>query len=392
MKWASKSLSEVVVFRGGGTPSKATAKYWTGDIPWVSSKDLKSDLIFTSADKITAEAIKNSSASMLPEGAVLMVTRSGILKRTIPIGLTMRQLTVNQDLKALCVREGTSPKFLFYFLKASEPFLLSRVTRSATVHRLQADIIKNLQIPVPPLPEQERIVSILDEAFEGIATATAHAERNLHNARELFQSVLQSTFEQKGEGWVETTLKDVCGITAKLADPKDDAFIDLLHVGGANIESNTGKLIELKTAREEGLISGKFPFDQSMVLYSKIRPYLMKVARPDFEGLCSADIYPLSPKNGVLDRDFLFHALLTEGFTDYAIQGSGRAGMPKVNRTHLFAYRIAIPPLDEQKAIVQKLDALASETRRLEAVYQRKLDALAELKQSLLQRAFAGEL
>ena len=85
------------------------------------------------------------------------------------------------------------------------------------VTRLNIAHVRALQIPVPPLPEQERIVAILDEAFEGIATATAHAERNLHNARELFQSVLQSTFQQKGEDWVETTLKDEVDFAAGFA-------------------------------------------------------------------------------------------------------------------------------------------------------------------------------
>jgi type I restriction enzyme S subunit len=249
-----------------------------------------------------------------------------------------------------------------------------------------------LQSQFPPLPEQERIVGILDEAFEGIAAATAQAEKNLHNARELFQSVLQSTFSQKGDDWVETTLKEVCGITSKLADPKENEFIDLLHVGGANIESDSGELHELKTAREEQLISGKFPFNESMVLYSKIRPYLKKVSRPSFRGLCSADIYPLAPNAEILERDFLFHLLLTADFTDYAIKGSARAGMPKVNRPHLFAYSFNLPPLPTQQAIVEKLDALSEETKRLEAIYKRKQAALSELKQSLLQKAFAGAL
>ncbi|MBC8245639.1 MAG: restriction endonuclease subunit S [Verrucomicrobia bacterium] len=145
-------------------------------------------------------------------------------------------------------------------------------------------------------------------------------------------------------------------------------------------------------AREEQLISGKFPFDESMVLYSKIRPYLKKVSRPSFRGLCSADIYPLAPNAEILERDFLFHLLLTADFTDYAIKGSARAGMPKVNRPHLFAYSFNLPPLPTQQAIVEKLDALSEETKALEAIYERKQSALAELKQSLLQKAFAGEL
>ena len=166
----------------------------------------------------------------------------------------------------------------------------------------------------------------------------------------------------------------------------------MIHVGAGNIEIKTGRLVNLKTAKEENLISGKFRFDDSMVLYSKIRPYLMKVVRPNFKGLCSADIYPLLPSKKLMIRDYLFYLLLTPLFTDYAIKGSARAGMPKVNREHLFAFNFFLPPIPEQKVIVKKLDALAGEVKKLEVIYQQKLDDLEELKKSLLKKAFEGEL
>ena len=156
--------------------------------------------------------------------------------------------------------------------------------------------------------------------------------------------------------------------------------------------SLTGELVEIKTAREEGLKSSKFTFDDKMVLYSKIRPYLMKVCKPNFEGLCSADVYPLTPIAEWLDRNFLFYLLISRHFTDYAIAGSARAGMPKVNRDHLFSYSVYLPKVAEQKRISAKLDEIRTQTQRLETIYQQKLDALAELKQSILQKAFSGEL
>ena len=148
----------------------------------------------------------------------------------------------------------------------------------------------------------------------------------------------------------------------------------------------------MKTSSEEGLISGKFTFDPSMVLYSKIRPYLMKVARPDFRGLCSADIYPLSPRAGQLDRDYLFYLLLSRRFTDYANQGSARAGMPKVNCEHLFAFRTGFPSLAEQRSCARQLNALRTETHGLQSLYQKKLTALEALKKSLLHQAFTGQI
>ena len=118
----------------------------------------------------------------------------------------------------------------------------------------------------------------------------------------------------------------------------------------------------------------------------------MKVLNCNFQGLCSADIYPLLPFKEKITKDFLYHLLLTKGFTEYAILGSQRAGMPKVNREHLFAYRIHLPLLTEQQTIVQKLDALSTDTKQLDAIYQQKINDLDELKKSILQKAFAGEL
>jgi type I restriction enzyme S subunit len=265
-------------------------------------------------------------------------------------------------------------------------------SHSTGIRNLNGDAYKAIKVAYPPLTEQRRIVAILDEAFEGIATAKANADKNLQNARELFDNALQSLLHDSDGGRVRRSMADVCDIPSKLVDPREEKYQDSPHVGAGNIETKTGALIDVLTARQEQLISGKFLFDESMVLYSKIRPYLMKVVRPDFNGLCSADIYPLAPKYGVIGRDYLFYLLLSPDFTAYAIKGSARAGMPKVNREHLFAYEFSLPSVQEQEQIAARLDALAEETQRLIAVYERKLAALEELKKSLLHQAFSGQL
>ena len=242
------------------------------------------------------------------------------------------------------------------------------------------------------MPEQQRIVAVLDEAFVGIAAARASAERNLRNARALFESEVAAAFSQVGVSHRDVSLADVCEITSSLVDPREMPFADMLHVGGANMTPRTGELVDLVTARDEGLTSGKFTFDQGVVLYSKIRPYLMKAARPDFTGLCSADVYPITAEPSVLDAGYLFHLLLSPRFTGYAVAGSARAGMPKVNREHLFAYRFSLPPVHAQRAVAQRLDNLAESTGQLSEIYQRKLAALDELKRSLLHHAFTGQL
>jgi len=295
----------------------------------------------------------------------------------------------------VCRLQGFStallPRFLLYginsYLKKIEEF-----TTFTTVKHLSSKQILDVDFPTPPLVEQQRIVAILDEAFDAIATAKANTEKNLQNARALFETHLEASVTAPAAAEAPRRLDEVCGITSSLIDPRVAPFLYDLHVGAGNIETGTGILSNLQTAEEERLISGKFPFDETMILYSKIRPYLRKVARPDFSGLCSADIYPLAPIPGKLTRDYLFYLLLSQPFTDYAIEGSARSGMPKVNREHLFGYKVSLPPIGVQEAIAEKLDELHQQSQRLESLSRMKLETLDSLKSSVLHQAFTGNL
>ncbi len=300
-------------------------------------------------------------------------------------------MTTSQDFVNWICGKELEPHFLKYVFVAEGDDLLRFASGSVhqTIYYPEA---KAFHVCLPSLAEQQRIVGVLDEALAGLATAEANTEKNVQNARALFESKVQAELSRGGEDWVEKKLGDICGIVSAFVDPRKNEFLDLTHVGAGNIESQTGVFVGLKTAREEGLISGKFRFDDSVVLYSKIRPYLMKVARPDFDGLCSADMYPLTPLPNEVSRDYLFHLLLSKPFTDYAIQGSARAGMPKVNREHLFEFTVPLPPLNIQQAIAERLDELREETRRLISAYERKIEALDALKKSILNHAFTGQI
>lgn len=388
--WQHKTIDAVCEVVNGGTPKTGVVEFWDGPHQWITPAEMgkrATPYIGQTERTITDAGLQNSSARLLPEQSVILSSRAPIghlVINTVP-------MATNQGCKGLVPRDGLDCKYLYYYLASIVP-LLNDLGTGATFKELSGGKLKEVPIPVPPVPAQHRIVAILDAAFDGIATAKANAEQNLQNARALFESHLQQVFTERGKGRVEKRLSEVCAITSTLVDPRKEEFRDLIHVGAANIESQTGVFVELKTARDEGLISGKFLFDDSMVLYSKIRPYLMKVARPDFGGLCSADMYPLAPLPNQITRDYLFHLLLSKPFTDYAIQGSARAGMPKVNREHLFEFRVFLPDVAKQSELSAKLDALHAETQRLESLYQQKLAALDELKKSLLHQAFSGSL
>ncbi|MDD3813125.1 MAG: restriction endonuclease subunit S [Desulfocapsaceae bacterium] len=268
--------------------------------------------------------------------------------------------------------------------------VIEKNTPFVTVRHLSAKKIKSIDFSYPPLDEQRRIVARIKECMERVEELEGLRAEAMRERDYLLESLIEAEY-QEAEG-KNVMLTDICAITSKLVDPREQQYVDLIHIGGGNIEAKTSKLLELKTAREEKLKSSKFVFDNSMVLYNKIRPYLMKVARPDFSGLCSADMYPLLPDPEKLTRDYLFYLLLSRNFTDYAIAGSNRAGMPKVNRNHLFAYKFTLPSIEKQQRITETLDVAVSAVEELRADMTLSSSETNALRESILRKAFAGEL
>ena len=388
--WQTKTLGEVLQRTETINPLKSPhAEFSYIDVSSISNATFQIEETQT----LRGKDAPSRARRLVKSNDVLFATVRPTLQRIAIVPSHLDNQVCSTGYCVLRPKAGIDHRFVFYSLFTEG--LINRMKslqKGASYPAVTDEEVREHVISFPPLPEQEQIVGILDEAFEGIATAKANAEKNLQNARAVFESHLNAVFTQRGKGWVEKKLSEACAITSTLVGPRKTEFLDLTHVGAGNIESTTGIFVDLKTAREECVISGKFLFNESMVLYSKIRPYLMKVARTDFGGLCSADMYPLAPLPNQITRDYLFHLLLSKSFTDYAIQGSARAGMPKVNRKHLFEFTVWLPVVTKQKELASKLDELHQETQRLAALYQQKLAALEELKKSLLQQAFAGEL
>ncbi len=294
---------------------------------------------------------------------------------------------VNNHAHIVKAKDGYLDDYLCHYINYLD---INPIVAGAIIPKLTQEKLVSLEIPVPSFPEQQRIVDILDQEFAKIDALKVNAEKSLQAAKDLFQATLKKELEPK-EGWSNARMDEICHITAELIDPTKPEYLHQIHIGGANIETETGVLLDLKTAEEEKLISGKFPFDETMVLYSKIRPYLKKICCPNFQGICSADIYPLKPLPGI-DRTFLYYILLSQDFTDYAILGSARAGMPKVNRPYLFAYTCAIPGYKEQCEIGNRLNYVREKAISLQENYQKTLTLCDDLKQALLRKAFNGEL
>lgn len=287
----------------------------------------------------------------------------------------------------VAMKHNQNPKYLAYALSSPSAIKQKGIgkTKLKVVHT-NIPSLKEIVIPIPSPEEQSAIVSKLDTAFAKIDEIKDNAKRALDEAILLFDTALNATFSNNS-GWEEHRLDELCSIESRLVDPTAECFAKIPHIGGANITSTTGHLIDVKAVEDEDLSSGKYFFEENVVLYNKIRPYLKKVALPTTCGLCSADMYPLTPKKGT-DREFLRFLLLTKHFTDYAISGSARAGMPKVNRKHLFAYSCYTPSLEKQKLIASNLRSLLVNIEELQKNEDSILKECETLKQAVLKQVF----
>jgi type I restriction enzyme S subunit len=294
-------------------------------------------------------------------------------------------------------KNGLLPKYLFHLMTSGAyKDFIGALSDGANINNLKFDDLKQFSVPHPPLPEQQRIVGILDQAFDGIATAKANAEKNHQNARALFESHLQSVFTQRGEGWVDTTIGEHI------------RFIDYRGRTPEKTESGL-RLITAKNVKMGYLQKTPMEFvapdsyDSWMtrgiprigdVLFTTEAP-LANVAQLDtVEKVVFAQrIIIMQPDSTKLDATFLKYLLLSQPIQQRIHTKGTGATVKGIKASLLKLIEISFPKsVSDQKQIVAKLDDLREETQRLESLYQRKLAALDALKQSLLHQAFSGQI
>ena len=296
------------------------------------------------------------------------------------------------------------PRFLFYglntYLKAIED-----VTGYTTVKHLSSKQILDIGFPLPPLAEQRRIVGILDEAFEGIATAKANAEKNLQNARAVFESHLNAVFTQRGKGWVETRVGSICDIKHGFAFDGTEFSNDIPDgnppvITPGNFTAD-GKLLftERNTKRFKGDVPAGFRFDVGdlVVVMTDLSSKMKILGKPAFvetAGLLhNQRIGRVVFLNDHIHKRFLYYFMMSEQFLKN-VKGSATGTMVKHTAPKRILNNVIPFPRDqkEQLAIVAQINSLRQKTQRLKSIYQQKLGALEALKKSLLHQAFTGEL
>jgi type I restriction enzyme S subunit len=281
-------------------------------------------------------------------------------------------------------------RFLYYLLTTLDlPSLAKGVKPGINRNEVYSQVAH-----IPPRSEQKRIVGILDEAFEGIATAKANAEKNLQDARALFESHLQSVFTQRGEGWAEKRLEEIgktqTGSTPKTSDQSNYGdFISFVKPADFNADGSLD--YEKDGLSKKGLACARV-VPAGSVLMVCIGATIGKCGYCDQDVTSNQQINALTPADGSSHR-FLYYQMLAESFQRSVIHRSGQATLPIINKSKWSALSIWLPPtVAEQKRIAAKLGALVEETQRLASLYERKLAALEALKKSLLHQVFTGQV
>ena len=267
---------------------------------------------------------------------------------------------LNQHIFKVVFDKMEIDKNFFKFLIRSKIEEMMSFAHGSTMKHITKSDFDEIEIELPPLERQKEIANSFLKT-ELIINARKRTTKLLHK---LINSTFVEMFghpELNEKGWPVVSIDELCVIGSQIIDPKKEEYRHFYNIGSANIESKTGKLINLKTVADDNAISVKFLVNHNHVIYSKIRPKLEKVALvPEGEYICSADIYPLQPRTGVAERYFLKYFLLNDQFTEKAsLIAESRSNIPKMNREELSAMKAYRPPYELQNKfakIVQKIE------------------------------------
>jgi type I restriction enzyme S subunit len=389
--WEIKKLGEVAEYFNGLTYSPKDVSN-NGTIVLRSSNIQNDVLDFSDIVRVNVD-IKEKL--FLKEGDILMCSRHGLqllVGKTAPILNLSEPMTFGTFM--MIIRSEFSP-YLLWFFKTDEFKKQISGGENTMINQVTRYMLDEIKIPLPPLPEQKRIVSLLEEAFAAIAKAKANAEQNLKNARELFESYLQGVFQKKGEGMEEKKLGEVL-VKTETVDPTKNPDTEFTYLDVSSVNKET-KEIENPTVLlgKDAPSRAKKLIRTGDVIFATVRPTHSRVALipEEFdEQVCSTGYFVLRTKESVNNK-LVFYFLLTKGFNEQMEKLQKGASYPAVTDNDvkgiLFSF---LKSKEAQQTIVRQLDALRAETQKLEAVYQKKIADMEELKKSILQKAFAGEL
>lgn len=404
--WAVTPLCEICDFQRGLTYAKTDEVEVSNNIVLRANNiDLSTNILDLSELKYISDSVAVPASKKVKKDSLLICTASGSKSHLGKIafidddydfafGGFMGMLTPNADV---------FPRYLFHLMTSGDyKDFIATLSDGANINNLKFSDLQQFSVPLPPLPEQRRIVAILDAAFDGIATAKANAEQNLQNARALFESHLEQVFTKRGEGWVEKPLSELCDVKHGYAFEGE-----FFSSEGNYVLLTPGNFFESGGYRDRGekqkYYTGVIPPD-----YVLGKGDLLVAMTEQAAGLLGSPI--IVPESGRFlhnqrlglvkqkpgvpwTNEFFFHVFNTQQVRKDIHASASGVKVRHTSPTKIGDVVVAFPTtIQEQRKIVSIFAELSAETQRLESLYQQKLAALDELKKSLLHQAFSGQM
>lgn len=272
-----------------------------------------------------------------------------------------------------------------YFYLSGNMNILENGFKGAGLKHISKQYILDIEIPLPPLDEQRHIAAVLDKVSGLIAKRRTQLDKLEDLVKSRFIEMF-GDFKINTMRWPVVGFNEIAIIDGNMTTDYKK-YANCPHIGIDSIEKETGRLSGYRTVAEDGVISGKYVFTSKHVIYSKIRPNLNKVALPEFDGLCSADAYPILPMDGKCNRIFLAYNMRSQFFLDYILQFCNRTNLPKVNRKEVAGFQTPLPPIELQNQFA----AFVDQTEKTKTAISHSLEKLKTLKKVLMQSFFSKE-
>ena len=425
--WEAARVTEMFEARSGGTPSTAEEAYWEGDTPWVSAKDMKALRIRDTEDHISEEAVRASATSLVPRGTVLLVARSGILKHTLPVGLSEREVAINQDIKGLIPRTAlVEPLYFVYWVHGLQSALLTQWRQQgATVESLDFDAVRSTRCPLPPLDEQRAIAAFLDRETERIDALVAKKRQLIERLREYRTALITRTvtrglppdaaraagldpsprLKPSGVEWLGDVpehwevkelrrllaepLKYGANEPAELDDPELPRYVRITDIDESDaLRPETFRSLPPEVAAPFLLEDGDLLFARSGATVGKSFLYQRSWGPCAYAGyLIRARLEKQSA-----DARFVRYFTATSTFWQWLASIYVQATIQNVNAERYASLMLSVPPLSEQRAIVEFLAQKTGQVDTLANRVETAVERLQEHRMALITAAVTGKI
>jgi type I restriction enzyme S subunit len=391
--WELKSIGEIAATTCGGTPSRSNKKYWGGKVPWLKSGELNDGKITTNEEFITEEGLSGSNAKIFPKGSLLLALYGATAGR---LGFLDFDSSTNQ---AVCWINSEKNKvdkhYVFYYLLAKRSQIIKDSFGGAQPNISQA-YIRNLPIPLPPLSEQQRIVAKLDRLFERIDKAIALVEENISHTEHLLDASYNNILNQL-EGQ-QSVLDNIMTFNPPKSEVNNIHDVEVSFLPMADLSERKIKALPKQARKIEDVRAGYTYFKEGDVLLAKVTPCFengksgIATGLKNGIGFGSSEFYVLRAKNEVLP-DFIYYVVSASDFLRKGAEKmSGAVGLKRVVKDFVKGYPILLPSIEVQRKICGYLDKIKEKQQSLLHQQTTRLLELKQLKSSLLNSAFKGEM